>query len=406
MRKKKKESIMLVLTYILCLALFTNLAILKTPMDKNALYFGLILCVVIGIAHFVVRKFYPDGDKFILTFSCILVVIGIAMLYRIDPKVAEKQLVWFLVSIVVFMVVLKVFPDFKSFAKYKNIYMILVLAFMPMALLIGTELNGAKNWVVFGPVSFQPSEFGKIALVLYLSASLREYSSGNNSKGSFKSLIQPGLVVMYSLGCMVLQKDLGSALIFFGISVTMLYIATTKARYVLACLGLSSVGAVAAYKLFGHVRERVLIWRNPWEYTQDQSYQLVQGLYAISSGGMMGSGLGQGYPGFVPINTSDFIFAIICEEFGMVFGIGIMIIYFLLFYRCIRTAFVTDDEFSQLTAVGFSAMIACQVLVIIGGIFAVIPLTGITLPLISYGGSSMLTMFFALGILQKVSEEG
>ncbi|MDQ0150743.1 FtsW/RodA/SpoVE family cell cycle protein [Eubacterium multiforme] len=406
MVKSKKESIMLGLTYLLCIALFGNLAILKTPIDKNALYFGGILCVVIFVAHFIVRKFYPDGDKFILTFSCILVVIGIAMLYRLNPSVAEKQLMWFLASIVVFIVILKAFPDFRNFAKYKNVYMILIFIFMPMALIIGKEVYGAKNWVIFGPISFQPSEFGKIALVLYLSSALREYKNGDNSKGNFKKLIQPGLVVMFSLGCMVLQRDLGSALIFFGISVTMLYIATAKKKYVLTCLGLFAVGSVAAYYMFGHVRQRVLIWKNPWEYAQNQSYQLVQGLYSISSGGMMGSGLGQGYPGFVPVNTTDFIFAAICEEMGMVFGIGIMIVYFLLFYRCIRTAFVTDDEFLQLNAVGFSAMIACQVLVIIGGIFALIPLTGITLPLISYGGSSMLTMFFALGILQKISEEG
>ncbi|MGG7079012.1 FtsW/RodA/SpoVE family cell cycle protein [Clostridium sardiniense] len=406
MFKGKKETTMLVLTYLLCIALFTNLAIIKDPIDKNALYFGGILCVVIFIAHFVVRKFYPDGDKFILTFSCVLVVIGIAMLYRINPKVAEKQLLWFLLGIVIYMIILKAFPDFRKFAKYKNLYMLAIIIFMPMALIIGTEVYGAKNWVIIGPVSFQPSEFGKIALVLYLSSALREYKSGDNSKNNIKNLIQPALIVMFSLGCMVLQRDLGSALIFFGISITMLYIATGKLKYILSCLALSAVGSVAAFKMFGHVRQRVEIWQNPWKYAQDQGYQIVQGLYSISSGGMFGSGLGQGYPGFVPVNTTDYIFAIICEEFGIIFGIGIMIVYFLLFYRCIRTAFVTDDEFLQLNAVGFSAMLACQVLVIIGGIFAVIPLTGIALPLISYGGSSMITMFFALGILQKISEEG
>ena len=406
MFKDKKETIMLSLIYILCIALFTNLAIIKDPIDKNALYFGGILCVVIFIAHFIVRKFYPNGDKFILTFSCLLVVIGIAMLYRINPKVAEKQLMWFLLSIVIYIIILKLFPDFIKFSKYKNVYMIFILIFMPMALIIGTEVFGAKNWVIIGPVSFQPSEFGKIALVLYLSAALKEYKAGNNSKSNIKHLIQPALIVMFSLGCMVLQRDLGSALIFFGISITMLYIATGNKLYIITCLILSAIGSFVSYNIFGHVRQRVEIWRNPWAYAQDQGYQIVQGLYSISSGGMFGSGLGQGYPGFVPVNTTDYIFAIICEEFGMVFGIGIMIVYFLLFYRCIRTAFVTDDEFLQLNAVGFSAMIACQILVIIGGIFAIIPLTGIALPLLSYGGSSMLTMFFALGILQKISEEG
>ena len=155
-----------------------------------------------------------------------------------------------------------------------------------------------------------------------------------------------------------------------------------------------------------HVRVRIDAWLHIWANAQGNSYQIVQGLYSISSGGMFGSGLGYGYPGFVPINTSDFIFAVICEELGMIFGLGIMIIYFLFFYRGMRAAFRVEDKFSQLNTIGFSAMIACQVLVIIGGIFAVIPLTGITLPLISYGGSSIITMFFALAILQKISEEG
>ena len=184
----------------------------------------------------------------------------------------------------------------------------------------------------------------------------------------------------------------------------MLYVSTGKKKYVFTALGLSVVGAVIAYSIFPHIQNRVMIWRDPWQYANDQGYQIVQGLYAIASGGLFGVGLGQGIT-TIPVIESDMIYAIICEEFGIIFAIGLMIIYFLLFYRGIRAAFVTDDKYSQLIAVGFSTMIACQTLVIIGGIFAVIPLTGITLPIVSYGGSSVLTIFFALGILQKISEE-
>ncbi|MCI6190767.1 MAG: FtsW/RodA/SpoVE family cell cycle protein, partial [Clostridium sp.] len=219
-------------------------------------------------------------------------------------------------------------------------------------------------------------------------------------------LIEPALVTIFSLGCLVYQTDLGSALIFFGISISLLYVATSKKKYVVLCLGLSAVGGSMAYKLFGHIRDRVQIWLDPWSDPNGAGYQIIQGLYAIASGGMFGLGLGRGYPDFVPVRESDYIFAMICEEFGMIFGIGILILFFLLFYRGIRVAFVTNNRFSQLVAVGLSVMIACQALVIIGGIFKIIPLTGITLPFISAGGSSMLTMFFALGLLQKVSEEG
>ena len=179
-----------------------------------------------------------------------------------------------------------------------------------------------------------------------------------------------------------------------------------QGKYVFISLGLFSVGAVISYKLFSHVQQRVAIWLDPWADAADKGYQIVQGLYAISSGGMFGTGLGRGYTDdFVPVCTSDYVYAAICEEFGMIFGIGVMLLFFLLFYRGIRGAFITKNRFSQLVAVGLSCMIAFQTLVIIGGIFAVIPLTGITLPFVSYGGSSMLTIFFALGVLQKVSEE-
>jgi len=291
-------------------------------------------------------------------------------------------------------------------SKYKYVYLGVTLACMPLALLFGKEVYGATNWIYIGSFGFQPSEFGKIALTIYLASSLKDYDNQKRGFAHIKQLIEPAVVVAYSICCLVMQKDLGSALIFFGVSISILYVATSKKKYVVACLGLFSVGAIVAYKIFWHVQQRVMIWKDPWAYASTDGYQIVEGLYSVSSGGMLGSGLGQGYPGFVPVNTSDYIFAAICEEFGMVFGIGILILMFLLFYRGIRAAFVTENKFSQIAAVGLSTMIACQALVIIGGIFAIIPLTGITLPFVSYGGSSILTTFFALGILQKISEEG
>ncbi len=404
---RKDEVMLLLLTYILCLALFTNLAILKDPIDYSAIKMGFIVCGFISISQILIRKFYPEGDKFLITFAGILSVIGIAVLYRLDTSVAVKQLVWYCAGSIVFTVCVVAISDFQDLFKFKKAYLIATIIFMPMALLFGTELNGATNWVMFGGIGFQPSEFGKITFVLYLAAALKEYNGENNTiKEDIIQLWQPAAVVVFSLMCLVMQKDLGSALIFFGIALTMLYVATGKKKYVVICFILFIAASFLAYQLFPHIRKRILIWRHPWDYTQNESYQLVQGLYAISSGGMFGSGLGEGYPGFVPVNTTDFIFAVICEELGMVFGLGIMIIYFLFFYRGMRAAFRVKSRFAQLTTIGLSAMIACQVLVIIGGVFAVIPLTGITLPLISYGGSSMITMFFSLAILQKISEEG
>ena len=405
MKAKKREKRLLNLVYLLCLLLFTALGFLQQPFDKFALIMGVVLCVLIGYSHFIVRRFYPDGDKFILIFASVLAVLGVAMLYRINPNTAIKQLIWIALGIIGYILIVVILPDLKSFAKYKNVYMIITLVLMPLALIFGTEQFGAKNWILIGPISFQPSEFAKIALVLYLAAALATYESKKSFKEEVKQLFQPALVAGFSMGCMVLQRDLGSALIFFGISITLLYVATSKKKYVFTALGLAAIGSVAGYTMFGHVRERVMIWRDPWKYALGSSYQIVEGMYSIAAGGLFGVGLGQGHFQNLPVKESDMIYAIICEEFGIIFAIGLMIIYFLLFYRGIRAAFVTKDSYSQLIAVGFSTMIACQTLVIIGGIFSVIPLTGITLPIISYGGSSVLTIFFALGILQKISEE-
>lgn len=405
MKMRKDEKRLLILTYMLCIALFGNLAILKDPIDKRAIIMGGALCLVIGYAHYVIRRFYPDGDKFLLIFAGIMSSIGIAMIYRLQPSEGIKQVVWFIVGIIVYILTVVLLPDMNKLSKQKKIYLIITVVLMPLAILFGKETYGATNWVYIGGFGFQPSEFAKITLVLYLASVLKDYEA--ESKNHIKQLIEPAIVVMFSLGCLVLQRDLGSALIFFGVAVSILYVATSKGKYVATCLGLFAVGCTIAYKLFAHIRLRVQIWLDPW--SNPDAYgagQIVQGLYSISSGGMFGSGLGQGYPKFVPVATSDYIFAVICEEFGMVFGIGIMILFFLLFYRGIRAAFVTENKFAQIAAVGLSIMIACQTLVIIGGIFKVIPLTGIALPFVSYGGSSMFTTFFALGILQKVSEEG
>jgi cell division protein FtsW (lipid II flippase) len=378
---------------------FLNLAILKQPFDKGAMIMAIVTCLLVGYSYIIIRKFFSDGDKYIFIFSSILSVIGMVMIYRINAASSVKQIIWFAIGVTAFILIVVILPDLKSFSRYKYIYLILTLIFMGMAMLIGTEINGSKNWIVIAGYSFQPSEFGKLFLVAYLGSELRDYDN-------FKDLIKPGLTVMICLGFMVLQKDLGSALIIFGISITMLYIATSKFRYIAACFGLFVTGAIISYKLFDHVRTRVLIWMNPWPYANGKSYQVVQSMFSIASGGLTGAGLGLGHPEYVPVNTSDFIFAVLCEELGILIGFGIIILYFLLFYRCMRAAFYEEDKFSRLLAVGYSSMIAAQVLVIVGGVMNAIPLTGITLPLVSYGGTSMLITFCSLGIIQKISEEG
>ena len=384
--------------YLLTMAMFLNIAMVSEPMDPGALLIGLVLCILIGYAHWIVRRFFSKGDRYLVSFATILPVIGIAMLYRVNTGLALRQILWCILGLVLYCGIVIVLPDLKRFARLRYLYMALTILFVSMAMFFGTEVNGAKNWVFIGSVSFQPSEFAKIFLVLYLASALRSYHD-------LKSLIEPAAVVAICLGFVVLQKDLGSALIFICISLAMVFIATNKIKYLLAAFGIGSLGAAASYYLFDHVKIRVKMWLDPFSDRHGTGYQIVQGLYAIASGGLLGRGLFQGSPSLIPVRESDYIFAIIAEEFGIIFSMGLLIIYFLMFLRSIRVALNVRSIFSSLLAVGFSVMIAMQVIVIVGGVLNVIPLTGITMPLVSYGGTSMLTVFFALGIIQKTSEE-
>ncbi|MGL4991391.1 MAG: FtsW/RodA/SpoVE family cell cycle protein [Sarcina sp.] len=402
----KYERRLLYLVYILCIGLFTNLALLKTPVDKMAFVMAAVIIVVIGFSHYIIRKFYPNGDKYIFILASVLAVIGMAILYSMSITTAVKQLVWFCVGITAYMLIVIILPDFKRLAKYKNIYMIATIAFMSMAEIFGTNINGSKNWIRFGSFTFQPSEIGKLTLILYLAAVLINYKPKKGFINDLKQLVEPGIIVALSIGFMVLQSDLGAALLFFILSLSILYVATSNKKYVAIALVLFILGATFAALVIPHVRERFIIWLNVWKYAQTKSYQIVQGFYSISAGGAFGQGLGQGITAYIPFVDTDFIYSAVCQEYGMIFSIAMLFLYFLIFYRGMRAAISTKDKFSRLCAVGFSTLIVVQVLVIIGGIFAVIPLTGITLPLISYGGTSMLTIFFALGSLQKISEEG
>jgi len=393
--------------------------------DRSALILGIVMCVIISYSYIIIKRFFPDGDKYILVFSSILNIIGIVELYRLNQLLAIKQTLWYTLGNAIFIIIVIVVSDLKAFNRYKYLYLILTIVLMALGTFWGKEIGGAKNWIRIGALSFQPSEFGKITLIAYLASALEDYGTQKQSRKfsifdsvfdkylkkydiheSYKSLIEPALVVMVCLGFMVLQKDLGSALIIFAISATMLYIATSKFKYVITCIILFAIGSVISYCMFSHVRIRIKIWLDPWKYAYSQGSQIVQSLIAIVSGGLFGSGLGLGKPWLIPVVTTDFIYAAICEEFGILVGIAVIILYFLLFYRLMRAAVSAKDNFSRLLAVGYSTMIASQALVIIGGVTGAVPLTGITLPLVSYGGSSLVITYFSLGIVQKISEEG
>lgn len=368
-------------------------------LDFGPILFGISSCILIAYSNFIIKHFFPDGDKYLLIISAFVAQFGLVMIYRLNTALAIKQISWFTIGIAVFIFLVVFLPDIQKFNKYYNFYIIISIILLASTLLVGTEIKGSKNWIRIGSFSMQPSEIAKLFLIFYLAGSIEKIKD-------LRDAFKVALPVFIAIGFLVIEKDLGGCLILFGIFITMLYIGTSDIKYIL--LGITSFtgGGIISYFLFSHVRKRIFIWLNPWKYKFDWGHQICQSLFAIAEGGLFGTGLGLGHPEFIPEAHNDFIFAAICEEFGLLGAMAIILLYLILVYRGLRTAIYAKDNYSRLVAVGISSMIAFQVFVIIGGVIKMIPLTGITLPFVSYGGSSMLLNFASLGVLQKISEEG
>lgn len=283
-----------------------------------------------------------------------------------------------------------------------------------LPLLFGTEIGGSKNWLVFGPISIQPSELGKIVLVFFLAAYLSDHRRVLTLPSHrFLLLRLPPLRFIAPLICIwgmavlmfVVERDLGSALLFFGMAVLMTYMATGSKSYVFLALVFIGAAAAVSYAMFGHVRVRFDIWLNPWQDPNGMAYQVVQSMFAFGTGGIWGTGFGYGHPGFIPEVHTDFIFAAIAEEMGLVGAMMIIACYVMLFWRGIRVALAVRNEKEMLLAGGCSCLILLQMFIIIAGVTKFLPLTGITLPFVSYGGSSMVAGFLLLGVLLSLSKE-
>ena len=275
---------------------------------------------------------------------------------------------------------------------------LLSLGILAALLFVGKESGGARNWISIGGILFQPSEFVKVALVFLLADALTDHTH-------VKDLLPILLFVMVAISLLVLQRDLGAAMLLAGVFLLVFFVATSNIRATLAAMLLGGAGAYASYLLFDHVRARIAIWQDPWATYSTSGYQIAQGLMAIASGGLWGLGLGLGSPKMIPAYHTDYIFAVICEEFGIVFGIGVIMLYLLLVVRGVLISLNAQDRFSMLAAFGATALLAVQTFVIIGGVIKLIPLTGITMPFVSYGGSSMIACMLLVGILEGIAAQ-
>ncbi len=385
--------------YLLTIMMFLLLMISMNKLDFGPIILGVSSCVLIGYGYFIIKKFFPNGDKYLLIIVAFISQFGLVMIYRLSPVNAIKQLSWFTLGMGEFIFLVVFLPHIRKFGKLKYTYAIIAIILLALPLFLGSEIKGSKNWIRFGSFGIQPSEIAKLFVIFYLASALQNIKN-------FLDVIKTAIPVFIGIAFLVVEKDLGASLIFFGIFITMLYISTSSFKYVLTGIVAFLGGGILSYIMFSHIRIRFQIWIDPWKYKNGSGYQIIQSLIAIASGGLFGTGIGLGHPYLIPEAHNDFIFAAISEEFGLLGSIALILLYLLLIYRGLRTALHARDGYSMLVAVGISSMIAFQVFVIIGGVIKLIPLTGITLPFVSYGGSSMILNFASLGVLQKISESG
>jgi peptidoglycan glycosyltransferase len=375
--------------------------------------------------HITMRFLAPNADGLLLPLAAALTSVGLVMIDRLGPDLpfasernsAHVQVIWLLVAAVAFIAVLLFLRNYETLSRYKYSIGLLALLFLAVPMLFGTTVNGAKLWLFIGPLHFQPSEIAKILLVIFLAAffaekhellSISTHRVAGVNVPELKYFVP--LIVMWgvSILMMIFQKDLGSSLLFFGIFIVMLYVATGRKSYIFVGFAMFILGAYVCYLLFAHVQVRVVTWLNPFNPAtiHKDSYQISQSLFAFSAGGLSGAGLGLGHPTIVPSVTTDAIFAAIGEELGLIGAASVVIMYILFVARGLKVALSQRDDFSKLLAVGLVSVVAIQSFIIMGGITRLIPLTGVTLPFVSYGGSSLLANYILLGLLLVVSQRG
>jgi cell division protein FtsW (lipid II flippase) len=393
--------------------------------DSASVTYAVFFFALYLLAHMVARIAVPSADPYLLPMAGLLTAVGIIEIYRLGQNDALRQAVWIVVGVALFAVTLLALRrDYRVIENYKYLFGIgaIVLLMLPAAPGIGKTVNGARLWVGVGSFQLQPGELAKLCLIVFLAGYLREKRE-TLAQGRLKDWGPLLLIWGGTMLVLVETNDLGSALLYYGIFLAMLYVATGRGLYVAFGALLFVVGAAGAYKEIGHVRDRVVIWLHPW--TVDKvycpttggtalrqdcgSYQLVKSLYSIGNGGYVGPGFGKGTfttpdgAPLIPYLNTDFIYSAIAQELGLVGAAALLLVFMLFVARGMRIALQADDGFSKLFAAGLTFGFALQTFIIVGGVLRVIPLTGITLPFVSYGGSSVVANFILLAGLLLVS---
>ncbi len=343
----------------------------------------------------IVSIIYEKSDRVLLNNMCFLSGLGLCIVSRLSFAKAFRQYIITLVSFAICLAIPFFVDRFRYFRQLLWVYAIAGIITLSIVLITGSKTNGAKISYTIHGFTFQPSEFVKILFLFFLAALLYKY---NDVKWIFVSAVISGIFVLV----LVLSKDLGSALIFFVAYFMILVMSTHNYWYLLTGLGGGAIACIVAYNIFDHVKVRVVAFMNPWTYIDDQAYQITQSLFAISSGGWFGNGLMQGRPWDIPYVDQDLVFSALCEEFGLLFAICVLIICLCCFYRMMIMSAQISDKFYQIVVYGIGVMYIFQVFLTVGGGIKFIPLTGVTLPFISYGGSSVMTTYIMFFIVQGI----
>lgn len=390
----------------------------------HALRAGPVVTVAIGLAllvvmHVALRLRAPQADPYVLPTVGVLTAIGMVTLYRINPDLARDQLVWLAVAAVVFVGVPLVMPDHRVLERYHYLIGILAVALLLLTAAFGTVIYGAKLWITLpGGQTVQPGEVVKVLIVIFLAGYMRDKRELLavptrrilGIPAPPMAVLGPMLVVLgLALALVAALNDFGTALMFFGVFLAMIYVATGRAAYVGVGAGLFLAGAVAIWAAVPRIQDRVDSWLHPFQDPQDRGYQMVQSLYALADGGVVGTGLGKGFlvnesgRPVIPFLETDFIFTAVGTELGFIGAMGVLALIMLLVARGFTIAARANDGFSKLLAAGLTTILALQAFIIVGGVVRLVPLTGVTLPFLSYGGSSVVTNFGIIAILLVIS---
>jgi peptidoglycan glycosyltransferase len=414
--RRRAELGLIVLAIVVVGGLYTLASLGRTASVPANIgpFLGIIAALFIG-AHIAVRKLAPNADGILLPLAAMLNGVGYVFIARLNSGLADNQAIWTAVGITAFIGTLVVVKRVRDLERYRYTFLFIGLALLVLPLVpgVGRSINGSRIWVAIGPLSFQPGEFAKIAFALFFASYLverRELLSMAtwprfrpvlpDPKHLGPVLVAWGLAIVV----MVAEKDLGSSLLFFALFMVMLWVATGKAAYIVGGAGLFGVTAYGAWTAFGHVQARVSNWLNPWADPLDGGLQVIQAWYALAWGGIAGTGIALGRPDRIPEVANDFIFAAIAEELGLLGATAVLIAYLLMIGSGLRIAMQAENQFEKLLAAGLTALVGMQTFVIIAGVIRVLPLTGVVLPFISYGGSALVANYVLLALLIRISD--